>query len=340
MTGEPAHLISISRRTDIWSCEILGFYRNKRFQVGFMEKLKNKKMVFIIAGVVLLVAAVVIIMILFKKEKKNKYRLLKVYTVEGEANVNRAGKGDITPYENMVLESGDRVSLTSGDLVLQADKDKYIHLSEGTELVLKASGNDKRSNIQIDLLQGAITSDIQSALSEDSSYDVNTPNSTMSVRGTVFYVYIYEVNGIKYTRVCVFDGKVTTKLVYKDGTVAENEVEVGKGKEVTIFENETTVDYLSDPTDIDYDSLDEGTLVLLQVINDDGRELSITNDDLKNLLETTYTVTFMYNGQIFGVQTVIGGQKVTQPSLKPAATGSWSWDFSKPIDHNIIVEWK
>ena len=34
------------------------------------------------------------------------------------------------------------------------------------------------------------------------------------------------------------------------------------------------------------------------------------------------------------------GEKVTEPSLAPAASGSWDWDFSKPVNSDIEIEWK
>lgn len=303
-----------------------------------MEKKSNKKTVIIIlaAVAVVLVTAVVLIF----ANKKDSYRLLKVFEVEGDANVSRESMGDIVPYSNMVLESGDRVTLNTGKMTLQADEDKYIYLEEQTELVLKASGNSTNSKTTIELEKGAITNDVQKKLSDDSSYEINTPNSTMSVRGTVFRVWIYEIDGVRYTRVSVFDGTVVTRLVYKDGTVDEKEVRVEKGKEVIIYEDDKTTNYLSDPTDIDYDTLPDGVLELLVEVNDDGTEVSITNPEIKKILEGPYTVTYKYNGSVFGTQTVKKGEKAVEPSLKPAESGSWNFDFNKPIMRNTIVEWK
>ncbi|MCM1212634.1 MAG: hypothetical protein NC318_13660 [Blautia sp.] len=55
---------------------------------------------------------------------------------------------------------------------------------------------------------------------------------------------------------------------------------------------------------------------------------------------STYTVTFQYQGQVFGTQKVKKGQKATQPMLQPAASGAWDFDFSKEITKNVTVEWK
>ena len=47
----------------------------------------------------------------------------------------------------------------------------------------------------------------------------------------------------------------------------------------------------------------------------------------------------MYNGKIFGTQTVEEGQKVTEPLLRPALTGSWEFDFDTPITEEIVIEY-
>lgn len=304
-----------------------------------MEKSKSRKSIMIIAAVIVLLIAITAFVVIFIKKKPDSYRLLKVFEVEGKANVKRDGIGDIEPYQNMVLESGDDVSLETGKMTIKADEDKFLYLEEQTEIVLNANGSSDKGKINIELKKGAITNDIQKKLSDDSSYEINTPNSTMSVRGTIFRAYTYIVDGVKYTRITVFEGKVTTRLRYKDGTFSDKEVVVEKGKEVIIYEDDNTTDYLSDPTDIDYDTLPEDVLRMLQIFNDEGRDVSISNPEIKVLLEGPYTVTFIYKGEVFGTQTVKKGELAQEPSLKPESAGSWKFDFSTPIEHNIKIEW-
>lgn len=304
------------------------------------EKKNGKKRILIaIIVAVAVVLAVVVVFFVFKK-KKGEYRLLKVFEFDGEGSVEKKGKGKITPYNNMVLSSGDKVILDTGKMTLLADDDKYIYFDQHTSIELVATGSKKNGKIKIELLKGGITNDIRNKLPVDSSYEVNTPNSTMSVRGTVFYVYIYEIDGVKYTRVCVFDGQVAVRLVYKDGTVDDEEVLVSKGKEVTIYEDEVTTNYLADPSDIDWDTLPDDVLVNLQTIITDGRDLSITLDELKAIIEGPYEVTFMYDGKEFATQTVKKGEKVSVPKFCPAATGDWDYDFDEPIERNTVIEWQ
>ena len=301
----------------------------------------NKKVIATIAGVAVALIAVAVTLF-FVLPKNESYRLLKMYEFEGTGVVTRSGKGDITPYANMVLESGDKVSLDTGVLTIQADDDKFIHLDEHTIIQLVATGTSTNSKTSIEILEGGITSDIRNKLSADSTYEVNTPNSAMSVRGTVFYTYVYEIDGVKYTRTCCFEGEVTSRLVYKNGQYSVEEVPVIKGKEVIIYDDGTTTDYLYDePQDIDYSTLPREVLLKLRDhIDTQGEDLSITSDEITRILEGPFYVTFTYNGQEFGTQIVNNGELAQVPALSPSETGSWDFDFKKPIDRDTTIEWK
>ena len=301
----------------------------------------SKKTIAIIAGsAVALIAVAVTLFFVIPKDKS--YRLLKLFEFSGSGTVTRESKGTITPYANMVLESGDTISLDSGVMTIQADDDKFIHLDQDTTIQLVATGTSSNSKTSIQILKGGITSDIRNKLSADSTYEVNTPNSAMSVRGTVFYTATYEIGGVKYTRTCCFEGEVVSRLVYKNGTYSVEEVPVLKGKEVIIYEDATTTDYLYDePQDIDYSTLPEEVLIdLRNHIDTQGEDLSITSDEITRILEGPYYVTFTYNGQEFGTQIVNKGELAQIPALSPSETGNWDFDFKKPIDQDVTIEWK
>ena len=307
-----------------------------------MKKI-NKKTIIIITSVAALLIVALLVFFLFIN-KDTSYRLLKIFEVDGTANVNHEGKGDITPYNNMVLESGDRVSLDTGMLTIQADEDKFIHFQEDTEILLEATGNSANSKTTIELVKGAITNDIQNKLSGDSSYEINTPNSTMSVRGTVYYVDTYVEDGVVYTRVCVFNGGVETWLMFPDGTTAENAVAIAQGKETLIYYDGKVTDYVYETKDIDYFTLPDNVLELLAELDEDGRDVVITSDEANRIINGPYVVTFTNNGKVFGTQTVEKGKKATLPALQPEASGSWyldgePYDFDTPIDRDVEIEW-
>ena len=215
------------------------------------------KNIILVLVTILLVAGISIAGILFLN-KKDSYRNIKVYEYDGDGIVTRKSAGDIVPYSDMVLESGDNVKLNTGLMSLKLDDDKYVYVEEGTEFSIEATGSAKDSKTTINLKSGAITNDIQSKLSDESYYEINTPNSTISVRGTNYRVGIYEdENGVEYSRVSVFDGKVTTKLIFADGTTSGEELVIESGKEVIIYKDDNTTDYQGGVQDIDYSTLPE-----------------------------------------------------------------------------------
>lgn len=321
--------------------------------------MKNKKILIpIIAGVALLAAVITVICIVVAN-KDEAYRIIKVYEIDGEAIVERDGKGEIEAYANMILESGDTVLLEEGTMTLKLDEDKYIYMEEGSEIVLRAKGTAKNSKTTITLKKGAITNELQNKLNDESSYELNTPNSTMSVRGTIYRAEVYESeDGNLHTRVSVFKGKVETQLVNEDGT-KEKPVMITDKTEVIIYRDEDTTDYLTDVTPIDVSTLPPEAIKTIETIvnngtkldievdipnetttEDEGEKETVTKEDTDKDNSNTHTVTFMYEGELFGTQKVKDGECAMLPTLAPVKTGDWDFDFTKPITEDTVIEWK
>lgn len=301
----------------------------------------NKKAVAIIAGAAVAVVAVVVTLIVVFS-KGDSYRLLKLFEFEGTGYVTRASKGEITPYANMVLQSGDTISLDTGTMTIQADDDKFIYLDEHTTIKLTATGTSENSKTSIDLIEGGITSDIRNKLSADSTYEINTPNSSMTVRGTYFHTIEYEIDGIKYTKIVCFNGAVASNIVYEDGTKSPDPVVVPEGTEIIIYDDGTKRDYLiNTPQPIDYSKLERNVLLKLKEISETTDvELSITDEELDRLLNGPYYITFTYKGVEFGTQTVERGDLIQVPFLNPSDKGGWQYDFNEPVEHDTTIEWK
>lgn len=370
-----------------------------------MEK-KQWKKIGLIGIVVLVIVAFVITALLVLSGKKEDYRIIKVYEVSGEAIVTREGIGEMEAYQNMLLESGDSVVLQSGEMTLRLDDDKYVYVEADTEFKLIATGTSANSRTSIELEHGAITNEIQNPLSENSSYEVNTPNSNMSVRGTIFRVHTYYEDGVRYSKVSVFEGKVESRLRYADGSLSDAPVLISDGDEVLIYDDEDSTDYVGAPSEIKFEELPKGVLALLsQILGDDFNfDLSDDADDADDAGDSaenkddadgasdetgdtagdsdgdipdtkndaanqtsdtaadhgtsagnpgttpanpqsgetagTHTVTFMYNGTVFGTQTVKNGGLASKPRLMPASSGSWDFDFSTPIGSDTTIEWR
>lgn len=302
------------------------------------KTVKKGPLIGAIAGATVVILAVVVILLLNRKEAV--YRIIKVFELDGKSTVTRQDIGDLDAYDNMVLESGDQVYVDTGSLTLKMDEDKYVYAEEKTRFQLEAAGTSENSKTRIRLEEGILTNEIQNKLSDESSYEVNTPNSTMSVRGTIYMVDVYEENGIRYTKVSVFEGAVATKLIYADGSVSDQEKLVEKGKEVLIYDDNSGTDYVGEPSDIDYSALPQGVIAFLLEKANAGYDIGIPAEDLEKYLQGPFTVTFMYQNSVFGTQEVKKGAYATEPSLMPAQSGAWDFDFSTPINKDTRIEWK
>ena len=227
------------------------------------------------------------LIISFGMKKEESYRDIKVMSIKGTATVERASVGSLDAYEDMKLESGDRLSVdSSSSLILSMDDNKYAMLEPGSSLTLEADGTRENSRTVIHLEAGAVMNYLSEKLSEKSSYEVTDPNSTMAVRGTVFRVAIvYDEDGDSYTTVQVFDGIVGCRLVFPDGTISEEEVQLAPGKEVLIHGDTEISEYVGDKGhDIDYTTLNREALEFLLFCIDDGSDLCLTREEVEELL--------------------------------------------------------
>lgn len=221
------------------------------------------------------------------KKKEEAYRNIKVMSINGSATVERASVGTLDAYADMKLENGDRLSVDgSSSLTLSMDDNKYAMLEPGSSLTLEADGTKENSRTVIHLEAGAVMNYLSEKLSEGSSYEVTVPNSTMAVRGTVFRVAIvYDENGESYTTVQVFEGIVGCRLVFPDGTLSEEEVQLAPGKEVLIHGDTSISEYVGDKGhDIDYTTLNREALEFLLFCIDDGADLCIPREEIEELL--------------------------------------------------------
>lgn len=170
-----------------------------------MKEEKEKKKGLLIGIVVAILAVLILAFALIKGQ--NEYRSIKVYEINGEALVIQNGE-EIQAFENMLLSSGDKVLMSKGNMTIKLDEDKYIRVEESSELEIYASGNVNSNKTSINLVKGSITNDVENKLSDSSIYEINTPNATMGVRGTTFYISA--------------DESCVDKLVVFEGTVAVN----------------------------------------------------------------------------------------------------------------------
>ena len=247
----------------------------------------SKTQIGIIAAVVAVIAAIVVFLVMRFTRSEDVYRSIQIYEVEGTASVDREGIGAMEAVENLYLESGDRITVSSGSYMrLKLDDDKYILVEENSVLSIEAEGTKQDSLTTIRLEQGAVTNEIRNPLSEKSSYEVITPNSVMAVRGTVFRVAISsDENGILYTKVDTFEGAVGVSRILPDGSIQEEDAQIPGGNEVIVYMDEQITEYLSAPQEIRYEELPVQTLSFLKDSSDSGREIvGVSGESLETLI--------------------------------------------------------
>ncbi len=143
-----------------------------------------KKKAYLIGGGILAVIAAVVTLIFVFSGGKDEYRSIKVFEVDGKCTVLRDGD-TIDAFKNMALSSGDTFEVPAeGFARLKLDEDKFVFLDASTKIELYASGNEKDSKTRVFIERGSMLTEVKRKLSATSSYDIVTPNTTMSIRGT------------------------------------------------------------------------------------------------------------------------------------------------------------
>lgn len=233
----------------------------------------NKKKVVIIGVVAVAIIAIATVLVLTlgkKSDSKEKYRVVKVETTEGNVTVNRNNK-DMDAFDDMMLKSKDEVSvLDESKLVLLMDSDKHMVAEANTKFKVTATGSEKNGAVKIELLEGKSLYRIDNKLSEDSSFEVTTPNATLSVRGTEFVV-IYDVKSDS-TFVNVNNGVVHVEY---EGDAEAEDIPAGEMRIVTPERVFTDID---ETAFADYDINVDATVIKSDENNSDGENGNASNN--------------------------------------------------------------
>jgi len=307
------------------------------------EKKPMNKNIKIAIPVIAILIVGIIAGVLFSNNEDG-YRLIQVYQVDGDVKLERENIGSMDAYENLNLISGDTIeTLIESFLRLKLDDDKYVLVEQESVIEIYATGDEQNSKTDIRLNKGAVTVEVENKLSDESSFEVTTPNSVMAIRGTVFRISTYvDENGEPVTRITVFEGKVTVQKKSEDGTCSE-EVTIESGKEALIYEeNQEQILIILD--EIEANKIPLQALEFLYDVVEEGHIIVYSEEEIIEMIESlenkVYTVTFQYNGTIFGTQQVKGGELAIKPTLSPAVSGSWNYDFSQPITEDTIIEFQ
>ena len=150
---------------------------------GERMKKANKKIPIII-GIILVVVIAIVGTIVVVANKG--HRVIKVDKVSGEASLERKDN-EQEIYENINLKSEDTVITgMDGQVELLIDSDKHVLARENTKFKVISKGDENKGELKIELLYGTSLVEIENKLPEDAFFEVETPNATIGVRGTVF----------------------------------------------------------------------------------------------------------------------------------------------------------
>ncbi len=148
-------------------------------------------------------------------------------------------KGTVTAYtetESYAVVAGEKLESgrylkteSSSDLTMLLDADKHVYAGNETRLHLTADGKKGSTKTRIELYEGTLVTGIDEKLGDDETFEINTPNATMAVRGTVFTVKV-ELQE---------DHSFSTVLTVDQGAVETVTVENGEEKTVTVGEGES-----------------------------------------------------------------------------------------------------
>ena len=147
-------------------------------------KKSSKKWLFLSFAAIVLIAIVSVAIVMVVK-KKESYRTLEIIECVGEGTVYR-GEKEIAAYEDMKLRSGDTITVGENSYVrMKFDDDKYVYLEGHALIKLIADGTKKDSRTIVDIELGTMVTEVQNKLSDKSVYEINSPNTTMAIRGTI-----------------------------------------------------------------------------------------------------------------------------------------------------------
>lgn len=187
---------------------------------------KAKKItVAVIAAVAVAAVGVTIFLINRNNILATTMRLLKV---EGTVNIEDAS-GAVKPViDNIRFTSGDTLSTGSDGLAsIGLDDTKIVTLQNDSSAQFLKNGKQ----IELKLKQGGVFFEVTEKLTEDETYEIETSNMTVGIRGTSGYVW-YDETGLQ--SLVITDGKVLVSG-YNPETGETKTVEVCGGQMVSCY---------------------------------------------------------------------------------------------------------
>lgn len=213
-----------------------------------------KKKGLLIAGILVLLAIIAVVVAVVVSKG---YRVIKVQDFEGEVTLERESK-EKEVFDGLKLKSED--TMTTGEdglLELLVDDDKHILAKENTSFIIQSTGNKKKGKLTIELEYGTGLVEIENKLPDGYDVEVETPNASLSVRGTTFEVEYDKTT--KITTLVVTEGKVRVKTKDDMIIVEGGQAAVVEGAEIKLADPDAIVEIVEPEGNEGASSGTEGT---------------------------------------------------------------------------------
>ena len=206
-----------------------------------------------------------------KATTSKTYKNISVFEKSGTVSVTRSKK-TISAVKDMKLKNDDySVVGNNSFLRLCMDDDVYAYFESGTEFAVSKGWFGK---IKVCMTKGEMILEVQKKLDSDNSFTVMTPNSSMSIRGTVVAIKTIPGNDGKTTTInYVLEG--TAEVTYKDKKTKKDKVvtlKAGEGWETTTNKKGKVVsNKKADASKFDFENID-----ISKLKGADGADMIVT----------------------------------------------------------------
>ncbi|MBQ9387455.1 MAG: hypothetical protein IJU01_02210 [Lachnospiraceae bacterium] len=245
------------------------------------------------------------------------FRSIMLYHVDGRVQILR---GDtVIPFtKDMLIKSGDRIITLAGSRAfIMLDEDKFFMIEPASELEITADGSAQSGSASVNLLFGAVCAQFDAEPAPGSPVSALINGASAEVNAKVFRLVIDAYTGKGEAQTTSFTGIDDYASAFlgteKDATGREKTPEkpaskTGSGKKSKKSASDSTT--------------------------------AATTAAPTTAAPKIFTVTFRYEGKTFYTVKVNEGEKVKAPSLSPAPTGGWDYDFSRAVTENTVINWK
>lgn len=196
------------------------------------------KLISLIVGLLAIITGVTITVVVVVNKNKNKnkdYRSVKVFKINGKANVIR-NDSTLDAKLDMTLKNDDTLTTFEGaEAILKLDDDKFISVKENTTLHLKATGKKNNTKTRIIVEDGGIVVEVKEKLKPSEVFEVATSNSVIAIRGTIFGVNLNKTNEGNIASYKLIKGSIDLNVIeLKDNTYNLSNIKVNPMEEIAI----------------------------------------------------------------------------------------------------------